>query len=90
MNWPRIAFGLLVLFGATIGQTRARELADMSGEEIKVLQQRLTDAGCYKGAIDGTPSEALQAAKKACPDQEPALHCGRRAGDHAGPHLRRV
>ncbi|WP_158819009.1 caspase family protein [Methylocapsa sp. S129] len=45
----------------------------MSGEEITVLQQRLTDAGCYTGAIDGKVSEALAAAKKACPDQEPVL-----------------
>jgi hypothetical protein len=51
----------------------ARDLAAMSGEEITVLQQRLTDAGCYTGAIDGKASEALAAAKKACPDQEPVL-----------------
>lgn len=52
-NWPRIAFGFLVLLGAAIGPSHARELADMNGEEIKVLEQRLTDAGCYKSAIDG-------------------------------------
>jgi hypothetical protein len=45
----------------------------MSGEEIGVLQQRLTDAGCYTGAIDGKASEALATAKQACPDQEPVL-----------------
>ena len=27
--------------------------ATMSADEIKALEQRLTDAGCYKGAIDG-------------------------------------
>ena len=37
------------------------------------LQRRLTDAGCYNGAIDGAPSAALDAAVKACPDQAPFL-----------------
>ena len=45
----------------------------MSADEVELLQQRLTDAGCYTGAVDGQASEALAAAKKACPDQEPAL-----------------
>ena len=42
-------------------------------EETLTLQQRLTDAGCYHGAIDGAPSEPLDAAVKACPDQRPVL-----------------
>jgi len=45
MNWSRIAFGLLVVFYAALGQSQARDLADMSSEEIRALQQRLTDAG---------------------------------------------
>ena len=45
----------------------------MSADEIKALEQRLTDAGCYKGAIDGTASRALDEAIKACPDQRPFL-----------------
>ena len=45
----------------------------MSADEIKALQQRLTDAGCYKGAIDGAASGALDDAIKACPDQRPFL-----------------
>ena len=48
----------------TIGLSRA---------EIASLQQRLTDAGCYSGAIDGAASAALDAAVKACPDQGPIL-----------------
>src|SRR6202453_2037244 len=42
-------------------------------EETLTLQQRLTDAGCYHGAIDGAPSAALDAAVNACPDQRPVL-----------------
>jgi hypothetical protein len=38
-----------------------------------VLQQRLIDADCFSGAIDGKASEGLAAAKAACPDQEPVL-----------------
>ena len=45
----------------------------MSADEIKALEQRLTDAGCYKGAIDGSSSAALDEAIKACPDQRPFL-----------------
>ena len=51
----------------------ARDLAAMSGDEITVLQQRLANAGCYAGAIDGKASKALATAKTACPDQEPTL-----------------
>jgi WD40 repeat protein len=58
---------------AAASAASARDLSSMSGEEITILQQRLTDAGCYSGAIDGTASPALQASKKACPDQEPIL-----------------
>src|ERR1700728_3752649 len=65
-----VRLGLLL---ALTAPAYARDLAAMSGEEITVLQQRLTDAGCYTGAIDGKASEALAAAKKACPDQEPVL-----------------
>jgi WD40 repeat protein len=45
----------------------------MSVDEIKAIEQRLTDAGCYKGAIDGLASGALDEAIKACPDQRPFL-----------------
>lgn len=41
--------------------------------ETAVLQQRLLDAGCYKGPIDGKPGAAVEAARKACPDQSPKL-----------------
>jgi len=83
MNWFRIAFSLLLVLWAAVGPSQARELADMNGEEIKILQQRLTDAGCYAGAIDGQTSNALQAAKKVCPDQEPILRI--ETGMHVAP-----
>ena len=47
--------------------------ATMSADAIKALEQRLTDAGCYSGAIEGQPSTALDDAVKACPDQRPFL-----------------
>jgi Caspase domain/WD domain, G-beta repeat len=47
--------------------------AEMSADAIKALEQRLTDAGCYKGAIDARASDALDEAIKACPDQRPFL-----------------
>jgi WD40 repeat protein len=45
----------------------------MSADAIKALEQRLSDAGCYQGAIDGQTSGALDDAIKACPDQQPFL-----------------
>jgi hypothetical protein len=68
-----VAAWLCVAGLASISAARARDLSAMSGEEITVLQQRLTAAGCYTGAIDGKMSEALTAAKQACPDQDPVL-----------------
>jgi len=55
----------------------------MSGEEVKLLQQRLTDADCFQGAIDGTATKALEDAKKACPDQDPILRI--ETGMHVAP-----
>jgi hypothetical protein len=55
----------------------------MSTDELKALEQRLTDAGCYKGAIDGTASGALDEAVKACPDQRPFLRI--ETGMHTAP-----
>jgi WD40 repeat protein len=55
----------------------------MNGDDIRVLQQRLTDAGCYKGPIDGHAGTAVEAAKKACPDQEPVLRI--ETGMHVAP-----
>jgi WD40 repeat protein len=55
----------------------------MSTDEIKALEQRLTDAGCYKGAIDGSASGALDDAIKVCPDQRPFLRI--ETGMHTAP-----
>jgi WD40 repeat protein len=59
----------------------------MSADEIRALEQRLTDAGCYKGAIDGAASGALDEAIKACPDQRPFLRI--ETGMHTAP-IRRI
>jgi hypothetical protein len=55
------------------GPAFAKDLSAMSREEVLSLQRRLTDAGCYRGALDGNSGTALDAAVKACPDQEPVL-----------------
>src|SRR5580704_3231101 len=70
-----LAFALALCVGAfaAVSAAQARDLSDMSGAEIKALQQRLTDGSCYSGAIDGQASPALQAAIKACPSQDPVL-----------------
>lgn len=48
-------------------------ISSMPGAQIKALQQRLADEGCYRGAIDGQANPALQAAVDACPSQAPIL-----------------
>src|SRR5271165_2743758 len=68
------AAGVLLAFAAR-GPVCAEDLdpAHMGTDAIKALEQRLTDAGCYKGAIDGQASGALDDAIKACPNQRPFL-----------------
>ena len=70
----RRSFRLLAALGIWLaaGAAFAGE-AGPSREETLTLQQRLTDAGCYKGPVDGAPNAALDAAVKACPDQRPVL-----------------
>ena len=60
----------------------ALDLAQTGDDEIKALEQRLTDAGCYKGGIDGKTSALLTDAIKACPDQRPFLRI--ETGMHTG------
>jgi Caspase domain/WD domain, G-beta repeat len=68
------AFLALASFaGLAAGHAADLDPAQMSADAIKALEQRLTDAGCYKGAVDGNPSAALDDAIKACPDQRPFL-----------------
>lgn len=72
-NW-RFCLGALVALGlaatVSLDTVRAADVdpATMSADAIKALEQRLTDAGCYTGAIDGQTSGALDDAIKACPD----------------------
>ena len=71
MRWGfRLFAGLAPLLAA--GAALAAE-AGPSREETLTLQQRLIDAGCYHGAIDGARSAALDAGVNACPDQRPVL-----------------
>ena len=80
------ALGLLLVFAASAPSALA-ENAGGSREDVLSLQRRLTDAGCYKAAIDGAPSAALDAAVKACPDQSPFLRI--ETGMHTAP-IRRI
>ncbi len=69
--WQLLA--LCVALFVVAPTARAADPAAMSADEIKALQQRLADGGCYQGAIDGRSSQALQQAIKACPSQDPVL-----------------
>ncbi len=82
-KFPGLAACVCLWLLAAWSGTEARDLSSMSGEEVKLLQQRLTDAECYTGAVDGTASEAVEAAKNACPDQEPILRI--ETGMHVAP-----
>src|SRR5271169_3694227 len=67
------ALAMLLGFASSAPSAFADEPAGTSREDIRSLQRRLTDAGCYNGAIDGGASLALDVAIKACPDQTPLL-----------------
>lgn len=67
------------------GRAAGLDPAQMNIDEIKALEHRLTDAGCYNGAIDGVASSALDAAIKACPDQRPFLRI--EIGMHTAPPI---
>jgi WD40 repeat protein len=77
------AMAILATLASPMPQAASRDLAAMSGEDIRVLQQRLLDGACYKGPIDGQPSAALETAQKFCPDQEPVLRI--ETGMHVAP-----
>jgi WD40 repeat protein len=68
---------LLVFGGLTIllvGVSPSGNAQTPAGQnETAILQQRLMEAGCYQGPIDGQPSAALAQAEKVCPDQSPKL-----------------
>ncbi|MGP0061423.1 MAG: peptidoglycan-binding domain-containing protein, partial [Beijerinckiaceae bacterium] len=51
MIWLGLA--AVAISASTTSHAAARDLSAMTGEDIWVLQQRLADAGCYKGPIDG-------------------------------------
>jgi len=64
---------LLLIVAGSLAAQPAPNLSGMSGDEIKALQQRLFDGACYRGAVDGRTSPALEMAIKACPTQAPIL-----------------
>ncbi|MFZ0207449.1 MAG: WD40 repeat domain-containing protein, partial [Roseiarcus sp.] len=88
------ALGLLLACAASAPPAFAEDAAGTSREDVSSLQRRLTDAGCYNGAIDGAAGGALDAAVTACPDQasflriETGMHTAviRRIGVDASCH----
>ena len=81
----RFALLLSSLALASIASVRAEEaeLSQMSKNEIRSLQQRLADSGCFNGTADGIGSDALDAARVRCPSQTPSLRI--ETGAHVGP-----
>jgi Caspase domain/WD domain, G-beta repeat len=71
------------LISGTLPEAAARDLATMSSAEIRALQQRLGDAACYKGPIDGQTSPALEKAQQSCPSMDPVLRI--ETGMHTSP-----
>jgi WD40 repeat protein len=69
--WQLLALCIAVSFLAPA--VHATDISKMSADEIKALQQRLLDGGCYQGAIDGQVRPTLQDAIEACPSQDPVL-----------------
>jgi len=69
--WQLLALCIAVFFMTPAGQ--ATDVSKMNADEIKALQQRLLDGGCYQGAIDGQARPTLQDAIEACPSQDPVL-----------------
>jgi WD40 repeat protein len=67
------ALMLVVGFLASAAIAGAADPQTMSTADIRALQQRLTDAQCYTGQIDGAASAATEAAVKACPVMDPIL-----------------
>jgi hypothetical protein len=74
---------LAVILPVSVPPVAAKDLGAMSRDEIVSLQRRLTDAACYHGALDGSAGAALEAAVKACPDQDPVLRI--ETGMHTAP-----
>jgi hypothetical protein len=76
-TWPSIGTAAALLVGAGLLAAAATASAadqwTMSESDIRALQQRLTDAHCYSGPIDGTANPATEAAVKACPALAPNL-----------------
>jgi hypothetical protein len=81
--WALAAVGLGAIVSFAPASAGGLDPSKISSDEIKALEQRLTDAGCYKGAIDGSANPALDDAMKACPDQHPFLRV--ETGMHTAP-----
>jgi WD40 repeat protein len=71
---PSAVLSALSLVALALGApAAARDLATMTADEVTALQYRLSDAGCYRGPLDGLAGKAVETAVKACPDQDPVL-----------------
>lgn len=77
----------ILLAGAASSRAFAVDLATMTQADIRALQQRLTDAKCYSGPLDGLASTAVNEGLKKCPVMDPILSI--ETGMHVAP-IRRV
>src|ERR1700761_957279 len=68
-----ILAGTALLASAALSSAFALDIGTMSQTDIRALQQRLTDARCYSGPIDGVASDNVTAALKVCPVMDPIL-----------------
>ena len=88
MRWVlRTLLGLVCCSGLSEAGRAAADLSDMPPAEIAALQHRLSDAGCYMGAIDGRANAAMILTMRECPDQRPMLRI--ETGTHVS-QIRRI
>jgi WD40 repeat protein len=78
--WVRVrlawATAAALLAGALVFAALPASAVDfkaMSPTDLRALQERLRDAQCYTGAIDGSAGAATEAALKRCPVMDPIL-----------------
>jgi DNA-binding beta-propeller fold protein YncE len=57
----------------TAATAAATDIKSMSSADLRALQERLRDAQCYTGAIDGSAGAATVAALERCPVMDPIL-----------------
>ena len=73
MSLRALLASAFLALGLAAQPVAAKDIATLNEEEVYSLQQRLRDAGCFKGSLDGRITPALAEAVKVCPVQDPML-----------------